>query len=89
MTTVYFCKLDDVPIFCSLSEADCQLYRSDMIRLQAENTLLSKAAIPDSLINKGNNNMLLSTLGITNREILEQMESITNVTCSEVSVKKI
>jgi hypothetical protein len=83
MTTIHVCKIDDVIVFSSVSEEECRSKCTQLKRNQAQKNLLTRQSVPNSLLGKNIENILLRTLNISNRDVDEEVSKITNITCSD------
>lgn len=85
MTTIHVCKINDVVVFSSVSEDDCMIKCGRLIKSQAQRNLLIARSVPEELLGKNIENILIDTLGITEADIAAEMQNIENITCSEYS----
>lgn len=79
---IYVCKHNDDIIYTSLNEDETKNVCKDLIKKIAEKNLLISALVPETLIEKGINNILLNVLNISRDQVENEMENITEYTCS-------
>ena len=86
MTTIHVCRIDDIIVFSSVSEDECRFRCNQLVRNQAQKNLLLKRSVPEELLGKNIEGILINTLGITEEDVIKEMDNVGNVKCDERTI---
>jgi hypothetical protein len=87
MTTIYVCKDNDVVIFATINQDECDSRLYFLVKAKAENNLLANYGVTEALLGTGLNNILLSQLGISEGQVHAEMENVKDYTTSALVIE--